>query len=74
MGILGNLFNRSEPRREARDTTNEQLNAILAPLGDRIWAFKDETDMSWVVILPAVQDISIRLSFKHAGVSQRAHF
>jgi hypothetical protein len=67
MSFFPNLFNRSEPQREPRNTTDQQLNAIFVPLRDRICDFKDATSMSWVFILPAVQKVSIRLFIQARG-------
>jgi hypothetical protein len=62
MGLLGSLFTRrSVPLREPRDTTDDALNAVFVPLRNGVCDFKDITNMSWALILPAIQRISIRL-------------
>jgi hypothetical protein len=62
MGLLGSLFSRrSAPQPEPRDTTDDALNAVFVPLRNRVSDFKDVTNMSWGLILPAIQRISIRL-------------
>ena len=63
MGLLRSLLTRrSAPPREPRDTADDALNAIVVPLRNRVCDFKDITNMSWALILPAIQRISIRLS------------
>jgi hypothetical protein len=71
MGFLRNLFGRRPV--DERNTTDAQLNVILVPLRDRICDFKDETKISWTVILPAIQKISTRLFVQCRGLeSMRA--
>ena len=68
MGLLRSLLTRrSAPPREPRDTADDALNAIVVPLRNRVCDFKDITNMSWALILPAIQRISIRLSIQAHG-------
>ena len=68
MGLLGSLFSRrSAPQPEPRDTTDHALNAVFVPLRNRVSDFKDVTNMSWALILPAIQRISIRLFIQAHG-------
>jgi hypothetical protein len=55
-------------KREARDTTDAELNALIGPLRDRVCDFKDATVVSWVHIVPAVQKISVRLLVQARGL------
>ena len=68
MGLLGSLFSRrSAPRREPHGATDDTLNTVLVSLRNRVCDFKDVTNMSWTVILPAIQRISIRLFIQAHG-------
>jgi hypothetical protein len=68
MGLLGSLFSRrSAPRREPPGATDDTLNTVLVSLRNRVCDFKDVTNMSWTVILPAIQRISIRLFIQAHG-------
>ena len=68
MGLLRSLLTRrSAPPREPRDTADDALTAIVVPLRNRVCDFKDITNMSWALILPAIQRISIRLSIQAHG-------
>jgi hypothetical protein len=62
MEFFKNLFGR---RREPSDA---ELNAIFVPLRDRICDFKDETGISWAVILPEIQNVAFRLMLKDGSV------
>jgi|ERR1700674_2093554 len=55
-------------KKDDRATTDAELNAIFGPLRDSIVAFKDETKISWSVILPAVQKMSTRLLVRSRGL------
>ena len=72
MGLLGSLFTR--PLREPRDTTDDALNAVFVPLRNRVCDFKDITNMSWALILPAIQRISIRLFIQAHGRQSTQQF
>ena len=75
MGLLGGLFTRrSVPLREPRDTTDDALNAVFVPLRNRVCDFKDITNMSWALILPAIQRISIRLFIQAHGRQSTQQF
>jgi hypothetical protein len=67
MGFLNNLFG-GPKKREARDTSDAELNAIFVPLRDRVCDFKDATKISWTHILSAAQKISVRLFVQARGV------
>src|SRR6516164_10186286 len=68
MGLLRSLFSRrSAPRHELPDTTDDALNALFVLLRNRVCDFKDVTNMSWTLILPAIQRISIRLLIQSRG-------
>lgn len=67
MGLFDSFLNRAAPRREPRDTTDDEVNVIFVPLRDHVCDFKDATKMSWALILPAVQKLSIRLFIRARG-------
>jgi hypothetical protein len=68
MGLLRSLFSRrSAPRHEPPDTTDDALNTLFVLLRNRVCDFKDVTNMSWTLILPAIQRISIRLFIQARG-------
>jgi hypothetical protein len=68
MGLLRSLFSRSSAtRHELPDTTDDALNALFVLLRNRVCDFKDVTNMSWTLILPAIQRISIRLFIQARG-------
>jgi RNA polymerase-interacting CarD/CdnL/TRCF family regulator len=56
------------PVREARDTTNEELNAIIAPLLNPLADFKGETGVSYTHIVPAILRISVKLLVQARGL------
>jgi hypothetical protein len=53
---------------EARDTTDAELNAILAPLLKPLADFKEQTLVSYTHIVPAIQKISVRLLVQARGL------
>jgi hypothetical protein len=57
-----------------RNSSDAELNAIFVPLRDMIADFKDETRISWTVILPAVQKLSARLLVKSRGLESARRF
>ena len=68
MGLLGSLFSRHSVRqREPDGTPDDALNAVFVPLRNRVCDFKGATNMSWLLILPAIQRISIRLFIQVHG-------
>jgi hypothetical protein len=68
MGLLRSLFSRSSAtRHELPDTTDDALNTLLVLLRNRVCDFKDITNMSWTLLLPAIQRISIRLFIQACG-------
>ena len=68
MGLLRSLFSRSSAtRHELPDTTDDALNTLLVLLRNRVCDFKDITNMSWTLLLPAIQRISIRLFIQARG-------
>ena len=68
MGLLGSLFSRRPaPRREPGDTADDEVKAVFVPLRNRVCDFKDATNMSWALILPAIQRISIKLFIQAHG-------
>jgi hypothetical protein len=68
MGLFGGLFSaHAAPQRQPRRTTDQEINAVLVPLRDRLCDFNDNTGMGWVLILPAVQRIAIRLFIQVRG-------
>ena len=68
MRLLGSLFNRRPVlRREPRDSIDYKPNAVFIPLRNRVCDFKDVTGMSWALLLPAIQRISIRLFIQAHG-------
>ena len=68
MRLLGSLFNRRPaPQREPRDSIDYKPNAVFIPLRNRVCDFKDVTGMSWALLLPAIQRISIRLFIQAHG-------
>jgi hypothetical protein len=68
MSLLGSLFSRRPaPRRQPSVTTDDAFNAVFVPLRNRVCDFKDATRMSWTLILPAIQRISIRLLMQAHG-------
>ena len=58
-------------KRDDRDTTDAELNAILVPLRDKVADFKDRTNVSYIHILPLVHRIGVRL-FVQAGLEVSA--
>ena len=58
--MFSGLFGGGQKERDAR-TTDEEINAILVPLGDQVADFKDRTEVSYTHILPAVNSIGVRL-------------
>ena len=57
------------PVREVRDTTDEELNAIIAPLLNPLADFKERTLVSYTHIVPAIQKISVRLLVQARGLA-----
>ena len=67
MGLIGSLFNRRpEFRGEPPDATDD-ITALFIPLRNCVSDFKDVTNMSWALILPAIQRMSIRLFVQARG-------
>ena len=58
------------PKPDVRETTDTELNAILVPMGNRVCDFKDATSISWVHIIPAVQNVSVRLLVQARGLEE----
>jgi hypothetical protein len=67
MGLFSGLFGGGQKERDAR-TTDEEINAILVPLGDQVADFKDRTEVSYTHILPAVNSIGVRLLVQARGL------
>jgi hypothetical protein len=80
MGLIDSLFNRrpafrGEPpdaipalRGEPPDAIDDvNVNALFIPLRNRVSDFKDANSMSWALILPAIQRMSIRLFVQARG-------
>ncbi len=53
--------------RKKQEPTADELNAIFAPLRDRVADFKDETGISWTIILPAIQSIALKIILDAQG-------
>jgi RNA polymerase-interacting CarD/CdnL/TRCF family regulator len=56
------------PVREVRDTTDEELNAIIAPLLNPLADFKAEAGVSYTHIVPAIHRISVSLLVQARGL------
>jgi hypothetical protein len=67
MGLLGSLFTRRPASRDDRPVTSDDVNAVYIALRNRIYDFKDVTNMSWALILAAIQRMSIRLFIRARG-------
>jgi hypothetical protein len=68
MKFFKKLFNADKPTRTAREATDDELNAILVPLGKEVADFKDRTQLSHTHILRAVNAIGIKLLVQARGV------
>ncbi len=67
-GYLAGETPTPRPVREVRDTTDAELNAILAPLLNPLADFKERTLVSYTHIVPAIQKISVRLLVQARGL------
>jgi hypothetical protein len=65
--VPGDSFGQSTDH-SARNTTEEELDAIIEPLRDRIAIFKAATQVSWLHLLPAVLKFSVILHVQALGV------
>jgi hypothetical protein len=68
MALFSSLFGGGPRRRDVRETTNEELDAILVPVRDQVVEFKDRTQVSYTHILPAAHDIGVRLLVQARGL------
>ncbi|MCH8490821.1 MAG: hypothetical protein LAT81_12945 [Oceanicaulis sp.] len=66
MSFLSKIF---RPKREPRDSTDAELNAIIEPFSIVISDFKAQTNFSWLIILPAIQKIGTHILVKERGLS-----
>jgi hypothetical protein len=71
MGFFQDLFGIGK-KRDVRQTTDDELNAILVPLRDAVADFKDRTQISHTHILPAINSIGALGPISWAGVSTTA--
>jgi len=67
MGFFKDLLGGAK-KREVRETTDDKLNAILAPIRDSVADFKDRTKMSFTHLLPAINSVGIKLLVKSRGL------
>jgi hypothetical protein len=67
MGLLGSLFTRRPAPRRDPPVTADDVTAVYIALRNRICDFKDVTNMSWALILAAIQRMSIRLFIQARG-------
>jgi hypothetical protein len=67
VGLIGSLFNRRPAFRCEFPDGADDVNALFIPLRNRVSDFKDATNMSWALILPAIQRMSIRLFVQARG-------
>ena len=68
MGLLEKLLWGKPPPKSDRETTDDQLNAIMVPLRDTLCDFKDATGVSWIHILSATQQVSAQLLVQARGL------
>jgi hypothetical protein len=67
MGLFGSLFTCRPASRRDPPVTTDDVSAVYIALRNRICDFKDVTNMSWALILPAIQRMSIRLFIQARG-------
>jgi hypothetical protein len=67
MGFFQDLFGIGK-KRDVRQTTDDELNAILVPLRDAVADFKDRTQISHTHILPAINAIGVKLLVQSRGL------
>ena len=67
MGFFQDMFGIGK-KRDVRQTTDGEVNAILVPLRDAVADFKDRTQMSHTHILPAINSIGIKLLVQSRGL------
>lgn len=68
MGFLSGLLGGGGKKPEDRQSTDDQLNAIMAPLRDQIADFKVRSNMSYTHIIPAINSVGVKLLVKSRGL------
>ena len=68
MSLIEKLLWGKSPPESDRETTDDQLNAIMVPLRDTLCDFKDSTGVSWIHILSATQQVSLQLLVQARGL------
>lgn len=53
-----------------KNATVDQLNTLLVPLRDTICDYKDATNVSWMVILPCVQNVAFSMLVNNVGIDR----
>jgi hypothetical protein len=67
MGFLKDLLGVGK-KRDERQTTDDELNAILVPVLDQVADFKDRTKMSYTHLIPAINSVGVKLLVKSRGL------
>lgn len=67
MGFLSGVFGGGK-KPDVRQTTDDQLNKIMAPIREQVADFKERTKVSNTHIIPAINSVGVKLLVKSRGL------